>query len=55
LWNALNMKKNERLWYKADKTDKILSDKKKYKSFMCKMRKKSIVNITCKKKEIKEE
>jgi len=55
LWNALNMKKNKRLWYKADKTDKILSDKKKYESFMCKMRKKSIMNITCKKKEIKEE
>ncbi len=55
LWNALNMKKNEWLWYKADKTDKILSDKKKYESFMCKMRKKSIVNITRKKKEIKEE
>ncbi len=55
LWNALNMKKNERLWYKADKTDKILSDEKKYESFMCKMRKKSIVNITCKKREIKEE
>ena len=55
LWDALNMKKNERLWYKADKTDKILSDKKKYESFMCKMRKKSIMNITCKKKEIKEE
>jgi len=55
LWDALNMKKNKCLWYKADKTDKILSDKKKYESFMCKMRKKSIMNITCKKKEIKEE
>ncbi len=55
LWNALNMKKNERLWYKADKINKILSDKKKYESFMCKMRKKSIMNVTCKKKEIKEE
>jgi len=55
LWNALNMKKNERLWYKANKTDKILSDEKKYESFVRKMRKKSIVNITCKKKEIKEE
>ena len=55
LWDALDMKKNERLWYKADKTDKILSDEKKYESFMCKMRKKSIVNITCKKKEIREE
>ncbi len=49
------MKKNERLWYKADKTDKILSNEKKYKSFMRKMRKKSIMNITRKKKEIKEE
>jgi len=55
LWNALNMKKNERLWYKADKTDKILSDEKKYESFVRKMRKKSIMNITCKKKEIREE
>ncbi len=55
LWDALNMKKNKCLWYKTDKTDKILSDKKKYESFMCKMRKKSIMNITCKKKEIKEE
>ncbi len=55
LWNALDMKKNERLWYKADKTDKILSDEKKYESFMCKMRKKSIMNVTCKKKEIREE
>ncbi len=55
LWNALNMKKNERLWYKADKTDKILSDEKKYESFMCKMRKKSIVNIIHKKKKIREE
>jgi len=54
LWNALDMKKNERLWYKADKTDKILSDEKKYESFMCKMRKKSIVNVTRKKKEIRE-
>ncbi len=55
LWNALDMKKNEHLWYKADKTDKILSDEKKYESFVCKMRKKSIVNITRKKKEIREE
>jgi len=55
LWNALNMKKNECLWYKADKTNKILSNEKKYESFMCKMRKKSIMNIICKKKEIKEE
>ncbi len=55
LWNALDMKKNERLWYKADKTDKILSDETKYESFMCKMRKKSIMNVTCKKKEIREE
>jgi len=54
LWNALDMKKNERLWYKADKTDKILSDEKKYESFMCKIRKKSIVNVTRKKKEIRE-
>ncbi len=53
LWNALNMKKNERLWYKADKTDKILSDEKKYESFVCKMRKKSIVNIIREKKEIR--
>ncbi len=52
LWNALNMKKNEHLWYKADK---ILSDKKKYESFMCKMRKKSIMNIIHEKREIKEE
>ncbi len=49
------MKKNKRLWYKADKIDKILSDEKKYESFMCKMRKKSFMNITCKNKEIKEE
>ncbi len=49
------MKKNECLWYKADKINKILSDEKKYESFMCKMRKKSIMNVTCKKKEIKEE
>ncbi len=55
LWNALNIKKNKRLWYKADKTDKILSDEKKYESFICKMRKKSIMNIICEKKEIKEE
>ncbi len=55
LWDALNMKKNEHLWYKADKTDKILSDEKKYESFMRKMRKKSIMNVTCKKKEIREE
>ncbi len=40
------MKKNERLKYKADKTDKILSDKKKYKSFVCKMRKKLKKNRT---------
>ena len=49
------MKKNEHLWYKADKTDKILSDEKKYESFMCKMRKKSIMNIIHEKREIKEE
>ncbi len=55
LWDVLNMKKNKCLWYKADKTDKILSNKKKYESFMHKMRKKSIVNIICKKKEIKKE
>ncbi len=55
LWDALNMKKNKRLWYKADKTDKILSNKKKYESFVCKMRKKSIMNVTYKKKEIREE
>jgi len=55
LWNALDMKKNERLWYKADKTDKILSDEKKYESFMCKMRKKRIMNITRKKRGIREE
>ncbi len=55
LWDALNIKKNKRLWYKADKTDKILSDEKKYESFVRKMRKKSIMNITCKKKEIRKE
>ena len=55
LWNALNMKKKKCLWYKADKTDKILSNEKKYESFICKMRKKSIMNVTCKKREIKEE
>ncbi len=55
LWNALNMKKNKRLWYKADKTDKILSDEKKYESFVRKMRKKSIMNVIREKKEIKEE
>ncbi len=55
LWNALNMKKNERLWYKADKTDKILSDEKKYESFVRKMRKKSIVNVIREKKEIRKE
>jgi len=55
LWDALDMKKNECLWYKADKINKILSDEKKYESFMRKMRKKSIMNVTRKKKEIKEE
>ncbi len=55
LWNALNMKKDERLWYKADKTDKILSDEKKYESFVRKMRKKSIVNVIREKKEIRKE
>jgi len=55
LWNALNMKKNKCLWYKTDKIDKILSDEKKYENFMRKMRKKSIMNITCKKREIKKE
>ncbi len=43
------------LLYKADKTDKILSDKKKYESFVCKMRKKSIVNVIREKREIKKE
>ena len=55
LLDALDMKKNECLWYKADKINKILSDEKKYESFMRKMRKKSIMNVTRKKKEIKEE
>ena len=55
LWNALNMKKDERLWYKADKTDKILSNEKKYESFVRKMRKKSIVNVIREKKEIRKE
>ncbi len=55
LWDALNMKKNKCLWYKIDKTDKILSDEKKYESFMCKMRKKSIVNVIREKREIREE
>ena len=49
------MKKNEYLWYKVNKINKILSNEMKYKNFMHKMRKKSIVNIICKKKEIKEE
>ncbi len=49
------MKKNKHLWYKADKIDKILSNEKKYESFMCKMRKKSIVNVIREKREIREE
>ncbi len=49
------MKENKYLWYKVNKTKKILSDEMKYESFMYKMRKKiSIVNVTCKKREIKE-
>jgi len=55
LWNTLDMKENERLWYKVNKTKKILSDEMKYESFVRRMRKKSTVNVTCKKREIREE
>ncbi len=55
LWNILNMKENECLWYKVNKTKKILSDEMKYESFMHRMRKKSTVNIIHKKREIKKE
>ncbi len=53
----LQIKSNQnQIKYKVNKTKKILSDKMKYESFMCRMRKKlSIVNVTCKKREIKEE
>ena len=55
LCNTLDMKENERLWYKVNKTKKILSDEMKYESFVRRMRKKSTVNVTCKKREIREE
>ncbi len=48
------MKENKCLLYKVNKIKKILNDEMKYESFMCKMRKKSIVNIIHEKKEIKE-
>jgi len=55
LWNTLDMKENERLWYKVNKTKKILSDEMKYENFVRRIRKKSTVNVTCKKREIREE
>ncbi len=51
----MNLIINQCLWYKVNKTKKILSDEIKYESFMHKMRKKSTVNIIHEKKEIRKE